>query len=91
MSIPHQETVGVARLANDGTITSMIDDTDSPQGSPAFDVTDTEEIYLATIGGAFQTIAVGSYTGGYRSSFTYNVSGGQGVTKLAFRFRGDFQ
>ena len=79
--------VGVARLANDGTITSMIDDTDSPQGSPAFDVTDTEEIYLATIGGAFQTIAVGSYTGGYRSSFTYNVSGGQGVTKLAFRFR----
>ena len=77
---------GVAQLANDGTITSMIDDTDDPQGSPIFDVTDTEEIYLATIGGESRTVTVLSETGGYRSESTWTGSI-QEVQRLTFRFR----
>lgn len=82
------DTVGVARLATDGTTSMMVEETDNPQGAPAFDVTDSGEIYFASITGASRgSVTLASYTGAYQSDRTFTVSDGEHAQNASVRFR----
>ena len=80
---------GVAQLANDGTTSEMIQADDRTQLG-VFDVTDTQEIYFLTVGGASSSnVSLASYTGGSAGGVTrtLTVTNGNELSNVRFRFR----